>query len=143
VPSLVGMWRRILPFWISNRRGPPPCNGHSAKCQKSQFCPRPASRVWHGLGRVAARRHEARARYAATSRRQTSACWQWDASTQPDWLTTEYYNENIKPRLAKMSGFAIASRIGVSRWYAGRIREGYRPHPRHWKALVELVGIAV
>jgi hypothetical protein len=33
---------------------------------------------------------------------------------------------------------AIQSRIGVSRWNAGRIREGYRPDPRHWKALVEL-----
>jgi hypothetical protein len=32
----------------------------------------------------------------------------------------------------------IASRIEVSRWYAGRIREGYRPHPRHWEALAEL-----
>jgi len=29
-----------------------------------------------------------------------------------------------------------------SRWYAGRIREGYRPHPRHWPALAELVGVA-
>jgi len=74
------------------------------------------------IGRVAARSAEARAKHAATSRRQTSACWNWDASTQPDWLTAEFYDENIKPRLAKMSGFAIASRIGVSRWYAGRIR---------------------
>jgi len=91
------------------------------------------------IGRVAARSAEARAKHAATSRRQTSACWNWDASTQPDWLTAEFYDENIKPRLAKMSGFAIASRIGVSRWYAGRIRQGYRPHPRHWRALAALV----
>jgi hypothetical protein len=40
-----------------------------------------------------------------------------------------------------MSSSAIASRIGVSRWYAGRIREGYRPHPRHWLALAELIGV--
>jgi CRISPR-associated endonuclease Cas1 len=94
------------------------------------------------VGRVTARRPEARARHAATSRRQTSACWNWDPTTQPAWLTAEYYNENIKPRIAKMSGFAIASRIGVSRWYAGRIREGYRPHPRHWQALANLVGVS-
>lgn len=25
---------------------------------------------------------------------------------------------------------------------AGRIREGYRPHPRHWEALAELVGVS-
>ena len=27
-----------------------------------------------------------------------------------------------------------------SRWYVGRIREGYRPHPRHWLALAKLAG---
>jgi len=34
-----------------------------------------------------------------------------------------------------------SSRIGVSRWYAGKIRQGYRPHPRHWEPLAELVGL--
>jgi hypothetical protein len=42
-----------------------------------------------------------------------------------------------------MSSSAIASRIGVSRWYAGRIRQGYRPHPRHWQALARLVGTPI
>jgi len=91
---------------------------------------------------VAARGPEARAKHAASSRRQTSACWNWDASTQPGWLTAEFYTEKIQPRLAEISGGAIASRIGVSRWYAGRIREGYRPHPRHWQALARLVGVS-
>jgi hypothetical protein len=40
-----------------------------------------------------------------------------------------------------MAASTIARHISVSRWYAGRLREGYRPHPRHWKALSELVGI--
>jgi hypothetical protein len=35
----------------------------------------------------------------------------------------------------------IRSSIGVSKWYASKIRQGYRPHPRHWLALAELVGI--
>jgi len=43
--------------------------------------------------------------------------------------------------LAGVSNSAIRARIGVSRWYAGRIRGGYRPHPRHWQALAELVEI--
>jgi hypothetical protein len=34
-------------------------------------------------------------------------------------------------------------RISVSRWYAGRIREGYRPHPRHWEVLAELAGVVL
>jgi hypothetical protein len=32
--------------------------------------------------------------------------------------------------------------LGASRWYASRIRQGYRPHPRHWEALAELVGVS-
>jgi hypothetical protein len=51
------------------------------------------------------------------------------------------FSQQIQPLLAAISASAIARRISVSRWYAGRIREGYRPHPRHWQALVELVGI--
>jgi hypothetical protein len=30
----------------------------------------------------------------------------------------------------------------VGALYAGRIREGYRPHPRHWRALTELTGFS-
>jgi len=66
----------------------------------------------------------------------------WDASTQPTWLTSEVFSRQIQPLLASISTSAIRSRIGVSRWYAGRIREGYRPHPRHWLALAELVGVS-
>jgi CRISPR-associated endonuclease Cas1 len=94
-------------------------------------------------GRVVARGPGARAKHAATSRRQTTACWHWDASTQPTWLTIEFYKERIRPRLAGVSGVAIASTLGVSRWYAGRIRQGTLPHPRHWLALGALVCPAV
>jgi len=65
-----------------------------------------------GLGRVAASRPEAPAKHAVTSRRQSSACWQWDASAQPAWLTAEFYIKKIQPRLAEISGGAIASSIG-------------------------------
>ena len=56
-------------------------------------------------------------------------------------LTNKFYSENIQPILAAMSASAIARRISVSRWYAGRIREGYRPHPSHWKRLAELIDV--
>jgi hypothetical protein len=52
------------------------------------------------------------------------------------------FSQQIQPLLADIPAAAIRSRIGVSRWYAGRIREGYRPHPRHWQALAELVGVS-
>ncbi len=61
---------------------------------------------------------------------------------QPTWLTEQVFSEKLQPVLATASATAIAKQIGVSRWYAGRIREGYRPHPRHWQALAELVGLS-
>lgn len=61
---------------------------------------------------------------------------------QPSWLTKQVFAEKIRPALANASATVIAKGIGVSRWYAGRIREGYTPHPRHWKALAELVGLS-
>jgi CRISPR associated protein, Cas1 family len=94
------------------------------------------------LGRVAARSLEARAKHGASRRRHAKACSEWDASTRPGWLTDQVYAEKIQTQLAQISTSAIASRIGVSRWYAGRVRHGYRPHPRHWRGLAQLVGIS-
>jgi hypothetical protein len=52
------------------------------------------------------------------------------------------FSQQIQPLLADIPTAAIRSRIGVSRWYAGKIRHGYRPHPRHWQALAELVSVS-
>ena len=95
------------------------------------------------LGRVAARSPEARAKHVASRRRHAQACSAWDASKQPAWLTSKAFSQQIQPLLANISTSAIRSRIGVSRWYAGQIRRGYRPHPRHWQALAQLVGIGL
>jgi CRISPR-associated endonuclease Cas1 len=91
------------------------------------------------LGRVAARRPEARSKHGASRRRHAQACSEWDASTQPDWLTAQAYSEKIQPLLKRKSSSDIAKRLGVSRHYAACVRDGYRPHPRHWRALAELV----
>jgi CRISPR-associated endonuclease Cas1 len=94
------------------------------------------------LGRVAAQTPEARAKHAESISRQTLARYAWDASTQPAWLTPEFFSQKIQPPLASMPASVIQSRLGVSRWYASRIRQGqYRPHPRHWLTLAELAGI--
>ncbi|MGO9404236.1 MAG: CRISPR-associated endonuclease Cas1 [Terriglobales bacterium] len=94
------------------------------------------------LGRIAARSPEARAKHRASRRRHAQECAAWDASSQPVWLTDQVYLEKIQPALAQTSASSIAREIGVSRWYAGKIRQGYRPHPRHWEALAELVEAA-
>jgi len=94
------------------------------------------------LGRVAAQRPEARAKHVASRNRHAQAESAWDESSQPAWLTAELFSRKIQPVLADVSTSAIRSRIGVSRWYASRVRQGYRPHPRHWQALAELVGVS-
>jgi len=93
-------------------------------------------------GRAAARTPEARAKHVASRRRHAHACSAWDPSAQSTWLTSEVFSQKIQPLLAEVPTSVIRSRIGVSRWYAGKIRQqGYRPHPRHWEALAQLVGI--
>ena len=91
------------------------------------------------VGRSVSHTPEARAKQSATRRRHAQACSDWDPSTQPAWLTEEVFKNKIQPLLSTYSTSTVARRIGVSRWYAGRIREGYWPHPRHWQALADLV----
>ena len=93
------------------------------------------------IGRQTANSPEARLKRAHTQRKNALAQHAWKSSDQPAWLTDTFYLEKVQPVLAAMSASDIARRISVSRWYAGRIREGYRPHPRHWGALAELVGV--
>jgi len=92
------------------------------------------------IGRQIANSPEARAKRANTQRKNALAQHSWSPSGQPAWLTGKYYSEKVQPVLAAMSASTIARTISVSRWYAGRIREGYRPHPRHWQALAKLAG---
>jgi hypothetical protein len=136
-----------MPFPISPPRRENICRGcgktiqqrstNCAQCQIDSATERlvDAARI----GRVAARRPEARAKHVASRRRHARACSEWDASKQPAWLTSEAFSQQIQPLLADVPTSMIRSRIGVSRWYAGQIRRGYRPHPRHWEALAKLV----
>jgi hypothetical protein len=91
-------------------------------------------------GRIASKSPESRARVAATQRRQQTARWNWQPSSQPSWLTDAAFTNQILPRLRSSSLTEIASAIGVSIPYASDIRKGRRrPHPRHWEALAKLV----
>jgi CRISPR-associated endonuclease Cas1 len=94
------------------------------------------------IGRQTANSPEARKKHAITARKNALARHAWKTSDQPAWLTEKFYAEKVLPRLAIRSASAIARQIAVSRWYAGRIREGYRPHAQHWLALAQLVGVS-
>jgi hypothetical protein len=95
------------------------------------------------IGRLSANGPEAQAKRAIKARENALAQHAWKTSDQPAWLTEKFYAEKVQPRLAPMSASEIARKISVSRWYAGRIREGYRPHPRHWQTLAKLVAFKV
>lgn len=93
-------------------------------------------------GRLASHSSEAQASRAEKGRRQTAARWAWLPSNQPAWLDEQTYREKIQPGLAGVTVRAVASALGVSQPYASNIRSGKRrPHPRHWLALAQLVGI--
>jgi len=93
------------------------------------------------IGRETANSSEARKKHAITARKNALAQHSWNPSDQPTWLTQELFEQKIQPLLTNVSMSGIRSSIGVSKWYASKIRQGYRPHPRHWQALARLVGI--
>jgi CRISPR-associated endonuclease Cas1 len=93
-------------------------------------------------GRIAGHTPEAIAKEAATHRKHAQARAAWNSTKQPAWLTEQVFSAKIQPALANASATEIAKRIGVSRQYAGCIRHGYRPHPRHWQMLAELAGVS-
>jgi CRISPR-associated endonuclease Cas1 len=94
-------------------------------------------------GRLAAHSAAAEGHRADTQRSHALARWGWRSSSQPAWLTEDAYITKIQPQLAGVTNSAIAAALGVSLYYAAEIRRGRRrPHPRHWLALVELVGVS-
>jgi CRISPR-associated endonuclease Cas1 len=91
------------------------------------------------VGRAIAHSPEARSKEGEKQHRHALARSSWKLSNLPPWLTAEVYSVKIQPLLSGISNSTIAAALGVSRCYAGLIRRGYRPHQRHWQALVELV----
>ena len=92
-------------------------------------------------GRMTAHSPQARSRQGEKQRLHAKARLNWTATRQPAWVTPEVYSANVQPILASLPNSTIAKAIGVSRWYASRIRKGYRPHARHWKVLAQLAGL--
>jgi len=90
------------------------------------------------IGRLTANGPEAQKKRAVKARANALAQHSWKESDQPAWLTSELFTKKIQPLLVSVSMSAIRSCLGVSKWYASKIRQGYRPHPRHWKKLVDL-----
>ena len=117
-----------------------PGRKHCANCAVSPATERLA--IASRLGRAAAQTPEALAKQAASQRQHSRARSSWDESSHPAWLTAELFSRKIQPLLSNVATSVIRSSLKVSRWYASRIRQGNRPHPRHWETLAQLVGIS-
>jgi CRISPR-associated endonuclease Cas1 len=126
------------------------CRGCGAGTRRGKLCPKCGREVSREklielakAGRVAARNPESRKKHSETQRRHEAAKRAWRSSSQPAWLNEDSYRKQIQPRLASITISRLASTLGVSEPYAAYVRAGrHRPHPRHWKALAELVGIS-
>jgi len=94
------------------------------------------------IGRLTANGPKAQAKRASKARKNALAQHSWKESDQPAWLTPELFSGKIQPLLSGVSMSAIRSAIGVSKWYASKIRQGYGPHPRHWQTLAGLVRLS-
>jgi CRISPR-associated endonuclease Cas1 len=117
-----------------------PGREHCANCAVSPASERLA--IASRLGRAVAQTPEALAKQSDSQRKHSRARSSWDESSRPGWLTPELFSQKIQPLLSNIATSVIRSKIGVSRWYASQIRQGYRPHPRHWEELAELVGVS-
>ena len=127
------------------------CPGCGATTKRGRHCPKCGREMSRHklielakIGRMAAQTPESRKKHSETLRRQHVEKLAWSAAPKLDWLTADYYDAKIRPRLAAVTISMISSALGVSEPYAADIRAGrHRPHPRHWLGLAELAGIRV
>lgn len=132
-------------------RPPPVCRNCGAFTCGGQHCGKCSPMVLRQnlintakLGRLATHTPKAEALRAETMRRQMIGRTSWDPADLPKWLTEKLYHKEIQPKLARFTVPVIASALEVSQPYATDIRLGKRlPHPRHWRTLAALVGLAI
>ena len=95
------------------------------------------------IGRLIAKNPESRRKHSETQRQHRAAQRAWLSAPKLAWLTENIYVEKVQPMLAKVTISKISSTLGVCESYAADIRAGrHRPHPRHWQALAQLVGVS-
>jgi len=140
-------------FVLHTKPAPSPekiCPGCGATTRLGRLCPKCGRDVSREklielakAGRAAAQNTESRRKHSATQRRHEAAKRAWVSSPKRNWPTEDTYVRQIQPGLTAVTISSLASTLGVSESYAADIRAGrHRPHPRHWQALAELVGVS-
>jgi hypothetical protein len=90
-------------------------------------------------GRIASHTTEAQAKRSKKQHDLHTVRRAWSASDQPSWLTEEFYEQEVKPKLSSQPSGGLARSLSVSRSYVTQIRYGRIPHPRHWLALSQFI----
>ena len=104
-------------------------------------CAKQATRKTFRRGRRIGQRPENLAKRANTMRAHREQIGTWKPS--PSDISRDTYTNLVLPALAHVPKKVIRNALGVSEPYSSDIRAGRRvPHPRHWQALAELVGIS-
>ncbi len=95
------------------------------------------------IGHLKPKTSKVKARISKTLSDHAVANSWWSPSSIPAWLNEEFYVQKIQPQLRIVKVREIAQAMQVSQPYAAFIRSGRRrPHPRHWAALAEMVGVS-
>jgi CRISPR-associated endonuclease Cas1 len=94
------------------------------------------------VGRVVSHSSNAQAKRSKTQIAKQANIREWSILDQPSWLTADFYMEKIQPLISSLSSSLITRQLAVSRGYAGEIRQGRVPHPRHWQTLAKLTGVS-
>lgn len=95
-------------------------------------------------GRTVAQSPAAQAKRSETRRKNAEAVSKWNPVSLPPWLTMEFYEQEVAPRLRSRKSVEVARCLKVSESYAAQVKSGVRiPHPRHWLSLAELLRITI
>jgi len=140
-------------FVLDTQAAPYPdkiCPGCGATTRLGRNCPKCGREISREklielakVGREAAKSAESRRKHSETQQRHEAAKRAWRSSPKPAWPDENTYVEKVRPVLAMVTISTLAAKLGISESYAADIRAGrHRPHPRHWQALAELVGVS-
>jgi CRISPR-associated endonuclease Cas1 len=131
-------------------RPPKVCSGCGATTREGGLCQTCGRKVSKEKlielakrGRIVAQSQPSQAKRSVSQTKHEAAKRAWRSLSKPAWPDEKTYMSEIQPRLASVTIADIAAMLGVSESYAADIRSGRRrPHPRHWQALAELVGVS-
>ena len=145
-----GRGKEYIPRAVSAPAPPKICSGCGVTTHEGRLCPTCGRKVSGEKliklahhGRIVAQNQASQAKRSARQTRHEAAKQAWRSMPKSAWPDEKEYTNEIQPLLSSVSISALSGAMGVCESYAADIRAGRRrPHPRHWSALGELVGLS-